>query len=100
MVNKLTEHYSTTISNILDDLTLLKLKRTQIEDRNPWFNGSLNNERRSLRQTARNWKQHPSSAHLKLLRQSRNAYNRKILNSKKEFFRTELENARTDFASY
>lgn len=50
-VSELTDHYNRRMAKIIDDIAPLKLKRTQIKDKNPWFNRSLNEERRTLRMT-------------------------------------------------
>lgn len=90
----LTAHYNSTMTKLFDQVASPKLKRIPDKDKNPWFSGALNEERRKLRLTERKWRQHPSSLQLKLLRKSRNSNNKSILQSKKDFFRSELDNAK------
>lgn len=92
-VSELTDHYNSTMPKIINNIAPLKLKRIQVKDKNPWFNGSLNEERQKLRLSERKWRRLPSP-HLNQLRKSRKAYNKSVHQAKKAFCRNKLDNAK------
>lgn len=93
-VHNLTAHYNHLMLNVLDLVAQLQLKRMSSKLSKPWFNESLNSERRNLRLTERLWRSYPSPEHLYPLRSLRSIYNNRIRCSKTTFFRTQLDQAK------
>lgn len=93
-VHDLTNHYFHSMNMVLDNLAPLQLKRVATKNSNPWYDGRLNEDRRSLRATERQRRAAPSSDHPQLLRNTRNSYYRKIRRSKADFFSKQLDQAK------
>ncbi|XP_078510003.1 uncharacterized protein LOC144769684 [Lissotriton helveticus] len=93
-VQSLTDHYLNAMTSIINEAAPMQLKRVSAKISNPWYDGSLNEDRRAMRMAERTWRTAPSALHLKRLKKKRNAYFRKIKRSKANFFSLQLDQAK------